>query len=113
MLCRDEGAAIINPFFRVENYFDVAGSGGCLISISLSWVPVPAGSGRHAWRRQRVRAWAFARSAAVSDALSTACMVLSEPEIAGMMAGREEWAVLLKEGNEWRQYGRLPLERLS
>jgi FAD:protein FMN transferase len=58
--------------------------------------------------RERARAWAFAPSAAVSDALSTACMVLAEKEIAEVMAGRDAWAVLLQDGNEWRQYGRLP-----
>jgi thiamine biosynthesis lipoprotein len=55
--------------------------------------------------RQRSRAWALSPSAAVSDALSTACMVLSEMEIAEIMHGQNDWLVFLKDGSEWRQYG--------
>jgi thiamine biosynthesis lipoprotein len=55
--------------------------------------------------QQRSRAWALAPSAAVSDALSTACMVLSESEIAEMLKGHAEWVALFHDGNEWRRYG--------
>jgi len=53
----------------------------------------------------RDRAWALAASAAVSDALSTACMVLQEAEIAEIMAGRADWLALVHEGGEWRCHG--------
>lgn len=55
--------------------------------------------------RQRSRAWALASTAAESDALSTACMVLSETEIAECLKGRAEWLVFLQEGSAWRTYG--------
>jgi thiamine biosynthesis lipoprotein len=55
--------------------------------------------------QQRARAWALASTAAESDALSTACMVLGETEIAEVMAERNEWLVFLQDGLEWRQFG--------
>jgi FAD:protein FMN transferase len=54
----------------------------------------------------RARAWALATTAAVSDALSTACMVLTEKEISEIMANRNDWLVWLNDGGEWRRYGR-------
>jgi len=57
--------------------------------------------------RLRDRAWAGAPGAAVSDALSTACMVLTEAEIARVLAGREEWRAFLQQDGEWREVGRL------
>ena len=54
---------------------------------------------------QRLRAWAFAPTGAVSDALSTACMVLAESEIAQFMAGQNHWLVWLNEGGAWRSHG--------
>ena len=53
----------------------------------------------------RDRAWAFASSAAVSDALSTACMVLAETEIEELLKWREDWLALLNDGGRWRAYG--------
>lgn len=59
---------------------------------------------------QRARAWALTPTAATSDALSTACMVLSEPEIQAMMAPcTEDWLVLLQDADSWRTYGPRPL----
>jgi thiamine biosynthesis lipoprotein len=55
--------------------------------------------------QQRSRAWALAPSAAVSDALSTACMVLSESEIAEVIRGHDDWVALFHDGNEWRRHG--------
>ena len=55
--------------------------------------------------RLRDRVWVLAPSAAVSDALSTACMVLSEQEIAGIMSGQADWLALLNDNAEWRSYG--------
>jgi thiamine biosynthesis lipoprotein len=55
--------------------------------------------------QQRPRAWALAPEAAVSDALSTACMVLTEAEIARVLAGRKEWRVFLHEDGNWRVLG--------
>jgi len=57
---------------------------------------------------RRASAWAFAPTAAVSDALSTACMVLDEKEIEAITAGREEWLVVLCERGAWRGYGARP-----
>ena len=51
------------------------------------------------------RAWALAPSAAVSDALSTACMVLTESEIQTAVVGRADWLVWLREKNFWRHFG--------
>lgn len=48
----------------------------------------------------RACAWAFAPTAAVSDALSTACMVLSEPEIAAILANHPEWSAVLGQNPE-------------
>jgi thiamine biosynthesis lipoprotein len=54
---------------------------------------------------RRDRAWVLAPTAAVSDALSTACMVLSETEIGEMMTDKTEWLALLNEGGAWRHLG--------
>lgn len=51
------------------------------------------------------RAWALTETAAESDALSTAAMVLSEPEIGETLAGNPAWLVFLKEQETWRHYG--------
>ncbi|MCX6894032.1 MAG: FAD:protein FMN transferase [Verrucomicrobia bacterium] len=51
------------------------------------------------------RAWALAPSAAVSDALSTAGMVLDEAEIKTVVAGCADWLVWLQEKNSWRHFG--------
>lgn len=56
--------------------------------------------------RIRARAWALASTAAESDALSTACMILNEDEMAACLAHREEWLVFLRQQNEWLRYGK-------
>jgi thiamine biosynthesis lipoprotein len=61
--------------------------------------------------RIRPRAWALADTAAESDALSTACMVLNEAEIAESLADRNEWLVFLQHEKEWHHYGNRPLPR--
>jgi len=55
----------------------------------------------------RDRAWAAAPSAAVSDALSTALMVLDDSDTARLMCGRHEWQAFLLEKDQihWRQLG--------
>jgi thiamine biosynthesis lipoprotein len=53
----------------------------------------------------RPRAWAAAKSAAVSDALSTAFMVLDESDITRLMSGRQEWQAFLRDNGNWRQMG--------
>jgi thiamine biosynthesis lipoprotein len=53
----------------------------------------------------RPRAWASAPSAAVTDALSTAFMVLGDSDIARLMCGRHEWQAFLQEKDRWRQLG--------
>ncbi|MCX6996040.1 MAG: FAD:protein FMN transferase [Kiritimatiellaeota bacterium] len=58
--------------------------------------------------RRRARAWARARSAAEADALSTAAMVLSEAELAEIMAARTDAQVILCDAGRWRAYGHPP-----
>ena len=55
------------------------------------------------------RAWALAETATESDALSTACMVLSEPEISEMMAENPAWLVFLEDQGGWHPLGRRAL----
>ncbi|HEX4265639.1 MAG TPA: FAD:protein FMN transferase [Verrucomicrobiae bacterium] len=59
--------------------------------------------------RQRSRAWALTPDAARSDALSTACMVLTEKEIAACLDGRTDWLAFIWQDDEWRHYGSRPL----
>jgi thiamine biosynthesis lipoprotein len=54
---------------------------------------------------RRHRAWALTTSAAESDALSTACMILDETEILDVLKRNADWLVFLNEKNEWRQLG--------
>ena len=51
-------------------------------------------NGRQASRQ--MRAWALADTAAESDALSTACMVLSEPEVEEVLAQNSSWLAFLE-----------------
>lgn len=51
------------------------------------------------------RAWALCDTAAESDALSTAVMVLSEPEIGEILAGNREWLVFLEGNGAWLHHG--------
>ena len=51
------------------------------------------------------RAWALCDSAAESDALSTACMVLAEVEIAEILAAEKNWLVFLEENGNARPLG--------
>lgn len=44
---------------------------------------------------RQLRAWVLADSAAESDALSTACMVLSEPELEEVLAQNHSWLAFL------------------
>ncbi len=53
----------------------------------------------------RERAWAAAPTAAVTDALSTALMVLDDSDTARLMCGRHEWQAFLQEKGRWRQLG--------
>jgi thiamine biosynthesis lipoprotein len=55
------------------------------------------------------RAWALTDTAAESDALSTACMVLSEPEIKKVLAQDQSWLAFLETDGIARPMGsRLP-----
>lgn len=56
----------------------------------------------------RNRAWALADSGAESDALSTACMILSELEIVEILNRNTGWLVFLQEKESWRQMGSRP-----
>jgi thiamine biosynthesis lipoprotein len=52
------------------------------------------------------RAWVLADTASESDALSTACMVLSEPEIEEVLAQNDSWLAFLQTGNSVLSVGR-------
>jgi thiamine biosynthesis lipoprotein len=51
------------------------------------------------------RAWAVCDTAAESDALSTACMVLDDAEIAEILAADKSWLVFLEENGHARSLG--------
>lgn len=51
------------------------------------------------------RAWALADTAAESDALSTACMVLSEPDLEKVLAQDHSWLCFLETDNAARPIG--------
>ena len=51
------------------------------------------------------RAWAVCDTAAESDALSTACMVLDEAEIPAVLAADDTWLVFLAENGGVRHFG--------
>jgi thiamine biosynthesis lipoprotein len=61
---------------------------------------------------RRNRAWALTTSAAESDALSTACMILDETEILDVLKRNDDWLVFLNEKEEWRQLGQRPVPPL-
>lgn len=60
-------------------------------------------TGRPALRQNR--AWVLADTAAESDALSTACMVLSEPELEDVLAKNHSWLAFLEIGEHARPVG--------
>jgi thiamine biosynthesis lipoprotein len=60
-------------------------------------------NGRPASRQ--MRAWALADTAAESDALSTACMVLSEPELEEVLAVNPSWLCFLETDGGYRPLG--------
>jgi thiamine biosynthesis lipoprotein len=67
-------------------------------------------TGRPASRQSR--AWVLADTAAESDALSTACMVLSEQELEEVLAQNDSWLSFLETGEGYRLLGRrvLPIQ---
>jgi thiamine biosynthesis lipoprotein len=58
---------------------------------------------------RQTRAWALADTAAESDALSTACMVLAEPELEEVLAQDPSWLFFLETDKVARPLGRRPL----
>jgi thiamine biosynthesis lipoprotein len=58
---------------------------------------------------RRNRAWALTDTGAESDALSTACMVLSEPELADVLASNDSWLVFIESDKGASPMGRRPL----
>jgi thiamine biosynthesis lipoprotein len=58
--------------------------------------------------QRQVRTWAIADTGAESDALSTAAMVLSESEIAEVLAEIDRWLVILEGPHRRRQFGSRP-----
>jgi FAD:protein FMN transferase len=61
----------------------------------------------------RNRVWALADTAAESDALSTACMILSQAEIGEIVGKNAGWLAFLSEGETWRTLGSRPLPPLA
>ena len=57
----------------------------------------------------RHRAWAFAAKAAMSDAVSTAAMVLNETEIAEIVSARNDVRIVLGDGGTVRHFGGWPM----
>ena len=57
----------------------------------------------------RNRVWALTETAAESDALSTACMILRESEISEVVEKDESWLVFLQEEKNWRHLGKRPM----
>ena len=57
----------------------------------------------------RNRVWAIANTAAESDALSTAAMILNEAEIREVLENDASWLVVLNDGANWRTLGARPL----
>lgn len=70
-------------------------------------------NGRPASRERR--AWALADTAAESDALSTACMVLSEQELEEVLAQNDSWLTFLETEDGYRPFGRrvIPIQSES
>ena len=60
-------------------------------------------TGRPAMRQ--ARAWALADTAAESDALSTACMVMTAPELEDVLAQEPSWLVFLETEDAARAMG--------
>jgi FAD:protein FMN transferase len=54
---------------------------------------------------RQMRAWALTDTAAESDALSTACMVLSEPELEEVLAQNHSWLSFLETDEGYRPLG--------
>lgn len=59
------------------------------------------------------RAWALADSAAESDALSTACMVLNEPELEKVLAHDQSWMFFIQTDGNIRPMGSRQLPPLQ
>jgi len=68
-------------------------------------------TGRPSSRRNR--AWALASSAAESDALSTACMIMDEPAIQEIVQRNDDWLVFLNDKDDWRHLGSRPVPPLA
>jgi thiamine biosynthesis lipoprotein len=62
---------------------------------------------------RRNRAWALASSAAESDALSTACMVMDESAIEEIVQRNDDWLVFLNDQEDWRHLGNRPVPPLA
>ena len=58
---------------------------------------------------RRNRVWALAETGAESDALSTACMILEEPEMAAVAEKDASWLIFLQEKENWRHLGQRPV----
>ena len=57
----------------------------------------------------RHRAWAFAARASMSDAISTAAMVLAENELAEIMAARTDARIIIGDGGVEKHFGEWPM----
>jgi FAD:protein FMN transferase len=68
-------------------------------------------TGKPAHRQNR--AWALAKTAAESDALSTAFMVLDDAEVSGIIQNLSGTFAWLHDGNEWKEFGDRKLSRIG
>jgi len=91
-----------SPRYWLENS-SLSGSG---LAVKGAHILDPR-SGEPAKRKNR--AWALTETAAESDALSTACMVLNEAEISEILAKNQRWLVFLEEHGTCQCYGNRPL----
>jgi thiamine biosynthesis lipoprotein len=64
-------------------------------------------TGKPALRQNR--AWALSETAAESDALSTACMVLDEAVLSEIISNVSSSVVWLRDGNGWKEFGDMKL----
>ena len=97
---------------RSDYYLTHASLSGSGLAVQGAHILDPR-TGRPASRQNR--AWVLADTAAESDALSTACMVLSEPELEEVLAQNHSWLAFLETDEGYRPLGRrvLPIRSVE
>lgn len=95
----DEGA----PHRLLLNNASLSGSG---VAVKGNHILNPRTGGS---AHRQSRAWALCDVAAESDALSTAAMVLPEPELTDVLASEPTWLVLVEDDSQIRTIGKHPV----